>query len=170
MLQAYPARDSETRARVERALRLLDASGDPFRRTHFQPGHFTASAFVLAPDSRSVLLILHGKLGRWLQPGGHFEPEDSDLWSAARRECAEEVGLEDLEPAAPGLFDLDIHPIPAHGSEPSHEHFDLRVLLRARHRDARAGSDARAAKWVELAALDRVDTDASVLRALAPLR
>ena len=31
--------------------------------------------------------------------------------------------------AAP--FDLDIHGIPAHGSEPAHDHLDVRFLARA---------------------------------------
>ena len=52
---------------------------------------------------------------------------------AARREVEEEVGLSELEPLEPGgspVFDVDIHPIPARGTDPSHHHFDLRFALR----------------------------------------
>ena len=67
-------------------LELLDAPGDPFGRARFDPGHFTASAFVLAPDRRAILEVHHAKLGRWLQPGGHVESADDSLVSAAHRE------------------------------------------------------------------------------------
>jgi len=147
-------------------------------RKHFAPGHFTASAFVLSPDGQAMLLILHGKLGRWLQPGGHIDPGDPDIAAAARREVAEEVGLAEVLPDErwPGAFDLDIHPIPARTSgpverhEPAHAHYDVRFLWRAPSLEMRAGSDAAAARWVPLADVAAVGTDASVLRALAKLQ
>jgi 8-oxo-dGTP pyrophosphatase MutT (NUDIX family) len=60
------------------------------------PGHFTASAFVLHPSGEALLLILHRKLGMWLQPGGHLESSDVDHLGAARREVAEETGVSRL--------------------------------------------------------------------------
>ncbi len=133
-------------------LDLLDAPGDPFRRDRFDPGHFTASAFVLAPDGNALLEVHHVKLGRWLQPGGHVEPGDESLAAAARREVLEETGLGDLapEPGAPEPFDLDIHPIPAHRAEPAHLHFDVRFLFRSGSVEARAGPEARAIRWTPL--------------------
>ena len=56
-----------TEAEHARRMRQLVEAPEPFARSAFAPGHFTASAFVLSPDERSLLLILHGKLGRWLQ-------------------------------------------------------------------------------------------------------
>ncbi len=53
------------------------------------PGHVTASAWIVDPARTQVLLLHHGKLNRWLQPGGHWE-EDPDLLSAALREAREE--------------------------------------------------------------------------------
>ena len=153
LLAAFtPAEPNESRD-LARALALLDGREDPFDRRSAAPGHFTASAFVLHPTRAAVLLIAHAKLGRWLQPGGHFEPEDADVWAAAARECREEAGLDGLVPVLPALFHLDIHPIPALRGEPAHEHFDLRVLLRAATDVVAAGSDASAARWVEVAAL-----------------
>ena len=54
-------------------LALCDNAGDPFSREHYVPGHFTASAFVLSPTRDMLLLVFHGKLHRWLQPGGHID-------------------------------------------------------------------------------------------------
>jgi 8-oxo-dGTP pyrophosphatase MutT (NUDIX family) len=152
-------------------LALLDRASDPFTRDHFEPGHFTASAFVIAPDGDALLLIQHPKLGRWLQPGGHVEQGDADLLAAARREVAEEVGLRDLPLVADGVLDLDVHRIPAHGNEPAHEHFDVRFALRAPDRELRLGQDteAKVARWFTLTEIEAGVSDASVLRAARKL-
>ena len=90
-------------------LQLTDSKETALSREHFTPGHFTASAFVLSPDRKSVLLIFHGKLARWLQPGGHIDPEDPNVLQAAAREVEEETGLIGLKTIGSGLFDVDIH-------------------------------------------------------------
>jgi 8-oxo-dGTP pyrophosphatase MutT (NUDIX family) len=146
----------------------------PFARTTFAPGHFTASSFVLGPELDSVLLILHAKLGFWMQPGGHIDPDDPDILSAARRELAEETGLHGLalwpEPATPELLDLDIHPIPARRDEPRHEHFDLRFLFHSPTSDLIDSHEVRGARWVPLGGIEQVRSDASVMRAVARIR
>jgi 8-oxo-dGTP pyrophosphatase MutT (NUDIX family) len=136
-------------------------------RDHWDPGHFTASAFVLSPDAQRLALVHHGKLKRWLQPGGHVEPSDADLLAAARREVGEEIGLVDLELLAPAPFDLDVHVIPARGDQPEHRHFDVRFLFRSRSLALRAGSDALDARWVPLTEVHEHESDASVMRAVA---
>lgn len=148
-------------------LQLAEAP-DPFARDHWVPGHFTASAFVLSPEGDDLLLIFHEKFRRWLQPGGHVEPEDTDLAAAACREVHEETGLGEVDVLDP-TFDLDIHDIPARKGDPVHQHFDVRVLLRARSRAASAGSDALAARWVPLDDVSSIETDESVLRAVRKL-
>ena len=50
-------------------------------------GHVTASALILDPVRRSVLLTLHPRAGMWLQVGGHCDPDDITLLDAARREA-----------------------------------------------------------------------------------
>jgi 8-oxo-dGTP pyrophosphatase MutT (NUDIX family) len=140
-------------------------------RDHFVPGHFTASSFVLSPDEQSLLLIFHGKLHRWLQPGGHVEPGDLDIVATARREVSEEVGLDDLALLGGGApFDLDIHAIPARKADPQHEHFDVRFLFRASSWQVRAASDAVDVRWVPLGEVGQLESDTSVLRAVAKLR
>lgn len=170
MLQAHVPSDATEREHLARMRALAaTASGDPFARDHHVPGHFTASAFVVAPDTDALLLILHAKLGRWLQPGGHVDPDDHDLVAAARREVAEETGLRALDLAHDGIFDLDVHVIPARATEPAHEHFDVRFLFRAPDRGARAASDARDVRWVPFAEVATIESDASVGRAVAKL-
>jgi 8-oxo-dGTP pyrophosphatase MutT (NUDIX family) len=163
--------DTTERTFRERMLELVAAPTDPFARGHYGPGHFTASGFVLAPEGDALLMILHGKLGRWLQPGGHVEPGDADVLAAARREVAEEVSLGGLEPA-PGFaapFDLDIHPIPASARAPEHEHFDVRFLFRAPDRTFAAGPEVRDARWIDLGELAAAEHGDSWKRILTKL-
>jgi 8-oxo-dGTP pyrophosphatase MutT (NUDIX family) len=72
-------------------------------------GHLTASALIVHPDLNRVLLCLHGRINRWVQVGGHCEPQDKTLLEAALREAREESGIDDLL-AHPTPIDLDIHP------------------------------------------------------------
>jgi ADP-ribose pyrophosphatase YjhB (NUDIX family) len=133
-------------------LNLLGSSGSALSREHFEPGHFTASAFVLSAAGDELLLIFHRKLKLWLQPGGHIEAEDEDLVSAATRELMEETSLQNFAVEDP-LFDLDVHEIPAWGDTPSHKHFDVRVLFRATDGNVRAGDDVLLARWFPLEVL-----------------
>lgn len=146
------------------------AGRDPFARDHFVPGHFTASAFIVSPDLDALLLIFHGKLSRWLQPGGHVDPQDGSILAAARREVHEEVGLVDLPLLQEGVFDLDIHDIPQLKGAPSHAHFDVRFAFRAPSLAFQAASDAKAGRWVKLSEIDEASSDASVMRAVNKLR
>lgn len=165
-------------------LELIAAPGDVLGRSHHVPGHFTASAFVLSPDATALLLIFHRRLGHWLQPGGHLEAGDASVVAAARREVREESGLVALDDLAIGvggagaeaecpgdgaLLDLDVHPIPAHAAEPAHEHFDVRVLLRARSAALAPGVEVGGACWVPLAEMAAAMTDESVRRVAAKL-
>ena len=171
LLDGHSPADEIEASHLEKMRALARAeTGDPCARDHFEPGHFTASSFVLSPDGASVLLILHGKLHRWLQPGGHIDPEDLDVLAAARREVAEEVGITELEQVGAGLFDVDVHVIPARKQEPDHEHHDLRFLFRAPSLEAVAGSDAKAAKWVPLSEVANIESDQSVMRAVAKIK
>lgn len=54
--------------------------------------HFCASAYIINPYNKKILLVKHRKNKKWTQPGGHIEnneiPEE-----AALREAYEETGL-----------------------------------------------------------------------------
>ncbi len=152
-------------------LELLESSA-PFDRGRFEPGHFTASAFVQSEDRTSLLLIHHGKLGIWVQPGGHVDAEDALVESAAAREVAEETGLVGLA-AAPGprpIFDVDVHSIPERKGEPAHEHFDVRFHFVAASTTLSVSAEVRDARWVPLERVAAFTSDESVLRAVRKLR
>ena len=167
-LDLYRPSDERETAFRRRLLDLLDLPG-AFSRDHYGPGHLTASAFVLSPARDAVLLIFHGKLGIWIQPGGHVEPGDTTLWGAARREVAEEVGLELPDADRATIFDIDIHHIPARKAEPRHEHFDVRFCFQASTLDFAASTEVADARWVELSKIDQLTSDESVLRAVRKL-
>ena len=170
-LNDYRTADPTEAGYVARMLALSGASA-ACERSHFAPGHFTASAFVLSPDQRDVILIHHKKLGIWVQPGGHVEATDDDLLGAARREVAEEVGLGELDLVSTGssLFDVDIHLIPARKTEPAHEHFDVRFAFVARTRNFTRTEEVADVRWVPLSDVAQVTSDVSVLRAARKLQ
>jgi coenzyme F420-0:L-glutamate ligase len=90
------------------------------------PGHLTASALVIDPAHRLVLLTLHPRVGMWLQLGGHCEPGDNTLLDAAAREAREESGIGALS-FDPTPLGLDVHPITCSLGVPT-RHFDVLFL------------------------------------------
>lgn len=54
--------------------------------------HFCVSVYVYDAKEQKVLLVKHKKMGLWVQPGGHVEPNES-MEEAAIREVYEETGL-----------------------------------------------------------------------------
>ena len=119
--------DSKERLDIAAAIALLDQE-EPAARGAFQPGHLTASGFVIHPPTAQILLHHHRRLDRWLQLGGHIETEESPA-QAALREAREESGMEELTLLTGAIFDVDVHAIPAGRGEPDHRHFDLRYVI-----------------------------------------
>jgi len=130
----------------KRTLELLGAGPAAMTRAH-RAGHVTASALVVDPAGR-LLLCLHGRMGKWMQLGGHCEAGDPTLAAAALREATEESGIRglilDRDP-----IDVDIHPVlcKAAEGEPATptQHFDVRFLLRSRAGAVEQVSDESAA-------------------------
>jgi 8-oxo-dGTP pyrophosphatase MutT (NUDIX family) len=148
---------------------LLASAGDPFSRVHYEPGHITGSAFVVHPHRAAVALVHHDKLDMWVQPGGHVEAGDRSVEAGARREIAEEIGVTDVDVI--GLVDIDIHTFPAHGSQPTHLHFDVRYGYVSRATDLEPGEGVREAKWIDADEARRMDESiARAVRRIAQLR
>lgn len=168
-LQVYAQRQPERSAVTAQLLELLAQPGDVFSRAHLDPGHFTASAFVLCPERRRLLLIRHPKLGRWLQPGGHIERADPSCRLAAAREVREETGVAELTLFEPGIFDVDVHPIPATSKEGAHAHFDVRYAFTAASEQLTASEEVKAARWLELDAVASLNSEESIGRCVRVL-
>ena len=153
---------AEHRARL---LQFAERHSDALHRT-CQQGHLTASAWVVNHDATRGLVLLHTKIGRWLQPGGHADGESS-LASVALREATEETGIAGLEVWS-WPVDIDVHLfVNRKRTEPDHLHFDVRFLIRAPQAAVvRGNHESEGLRWVapdELA--DPVlDLDASTRR------
>jgi 8-oxo-dGTP pyrophosphatase MutT (NUDIX family) len=186
--EAWPGEE----AIVARFREFAAAHADCLLRTCV-PGHITASAWIVSADGTHCLLTHHRKLGRWLQLGGHVDGE-SRIELAALREAEEESGMAGFSfegrvggdprrrggrdtalgaegEAARGLhrdlvpLDLDVHAIPARGSEPRHDHWDVRFLLRApAGQDLVLSDESTDLRWFPHAEVTAVTDEESVLR------
>lgn len=87
------------------------------------PAHVTASCFIFSGDLRQTLLCFHRKGRFWVQTGGHVEPDDPSVPSAALREAREEAGLTELS-LVPAVLDLDRHELGA-GFGSCRTHWDV---------------------------------------------
>jgi ADP-ribose pyrophosphatase YjhB (NUDIX family) len=168
-LSSHETQDGIESAYVGKTIEFLRSSRHPFSR-NTPSGHVTVSAVLVDSSREHVLLLWHKKLERWLQPGGHCEPEvDQTLVHAALRELEEETSvnrsqLDDI-PSRP--FDIDVHEIPAKASEAAHLHYDLRFLFKqSPHSLLRVILDAKESggyEWRRLAELCTSE-DSSVSR------
>ena len=162
-LRAYVPADAREAAMRARLVAFVAAHPDAFERT-LVTGHVTASAWVVDAARTRALLVHHRKLGKWLQPGGHVDG-DPDVRGAALREAREESGLTSLRFAGVGIYDLDVHRIPARPGEPAHDHYDVRFALQADPAEPLvANEESHALAWIALGDLPAYGADESVLR------
>ncbi len=153
-LRSHRTRFMDEAAYVRRAVEYIENNPGCFEREH-APVHITGSAWVVNPDRSHVLLVHHGTLHEWYQPGGHADG-DPDVLRVAMREAAEESGIDGahIRLLAPDVFDVDMHMIPASPKAPAHGHIDIRFLLEADDaHDVPGSHESHAVKWVRL---DRV--------------
>lgn len=162
-LRDYHPADPRERAMRDRLAVFVEAHPDAFERAS-QTGHVTGSVWIVDPSRTRALLTHHRKLGKWLQLGGHADGE-TDVRAVALREAREESGLRSLRFAQDGIYDVDVHAIPARPGEPAHEHYDVRFALEADPAEPLVVSDeSHELAWIPIAELARYGADESVLR------
>ncbi|AXI81468.1 NUDIX domain-containing protein [Peterkaempfera bronchialis] len=155
-IDAYAGLHPKEKPGLEFALRLLDEGADLTDRTEYR-GHATATAVLIGPTGK-VLFIHHRALSRWLMPGGHVEPQDGTLLTAALRELAEETGIrpESVVPLGSSPLQIEVHAIPADEAkgERGHRHIDFRYLFRtAAEVAALQAEEVTGAAWRHVRAL-----------------
>lgn len=147
-LDSYRPLDLAEADDVQRVRELVKLAGDPWSRKLSL--HLTASAVIVHPPTRRVLLRWHPRHEAWLQIGGHGDPGETDPIGIVLREGREETGLADLKPLpGTGLIHVVNVKVPAGGDEPPHEHADLRyVLATGEPEAARPESPEAALRWL----------------------
>lgn len=170
-LRRYAPLDALEEHHCRAIVDLLAAGDGAFSRASFAPGHITAGCYIVDPAGERLLLHHHRRLGRWLQMGGHVEGDETSL-DAALREGAEESGLDDLSLVLDGVFDLDVHVIPAGKGEPDHCHYDVRYLARTARSDTIAfdENESSGLAWVPLDRAVALMNEEASARAIRKIR
>ena len=114
-------------------LRFLAGHPDAFDRENLT-AHMTASAWVLSPDRRQVVMVYHNLYHSWSWTGGHADG-DRDLLAVSMREVREESGLTAVRPVSPHIYSLEILTVDGHEKRgayvSSHLHLNVTYLLEA---------------------------------------
>jgi len=162
-LRIYNSKFESERAYSAKFLELLEHP-NAFQRDHL-PGHITGSSWIVDPSRTFVLLVHHGTLNKWLQPGGHSDGEENVL-NVALREAEEETGVKRFNILQEDFFDLDIHPIPARAGLPQHLHYDIRFLFEAdKGERLTVSEESHEVAWVAVKELDTLTQgNQSILR------
>ncbi len=142
-----PVEDIQTEAK-QQVLEFVAHHPDALYRSCLE-GHFTGSSWVVDHEAARGLILLHSKVNRWLQPGGHADG-DGLLQMVALREATEETGISGLK-VWEDPIDIDVHVIEKRSSlEPAHLHLDVRYLVKAPKGSRFQGNhESKALKWIE---------------------
>ncbi len=97
-------------------------------------GHLTASAWVVSPDRKQVLMAYHKLYNSWAWLGGHADG-DWDLCRVAEKEAREESGIKTLKLVSAEPISLEILSVTGHEKKgkyvPCHLHLNLTYLFEA---------------------------------------
>jgi len=128
-LRGWSASSADQEALRARYVAHLEGHADGEQRSCL-PAHLTAGTLVLSAKGDEVLLNLHRKARRWFAFGGHVEPGDRTLATAALREAREESGISALD-LDPEPVHLDEHVVDFCDPRGDVHHLDVRFAARA---------------------------------------
>ena len=163
LLDSYSTQDIEESKMVEETRKFIVANSDCFERS-LLIGHVTASGWIVSENKQEVLLMHHRKLDRWFQPGGHCDG-DPDVLLVAKKEVEEETGVKDPKLLSEGIFDVDIHLIPANAKDPAHNHYDIRFLFEAdKNMELVINMESKDVRWIPIQEIAELNDSESILR------
>ena len=163
LLDAYTTSDKTEQTMCQEIKEFVSANPECFERT-LQTGHVTASGWIVSEDRSQVLLMHHRKLDRWFQPGGHCDG-DPNVLEVAKKEVEEETGLQSFKLAQEGIFDVDIHLIPANSKDQAHYHYDIRFLFEADSAQKLIiNIESKDVKWIPVQQVQNLNDSESIMR------
>ncbi len=125
---------NEQEARDKKLLLDWIASGKDILTRENEVAHLTASAWVVSPDRKYVLMAYHNLYNSWAWLGGHADG-DSDLLRVALKEAREESGIESVHPVTEEIISVETLCVNGHEKRgryvPSHLHLNVTYLLQA---------------------------------------
>ena len=132
-IEAYiPYNEQEVRDKAQ-ILAFLRSGAELITRDN-PVAHMTASAWVVSPDRKQVIMVYHNLYRSWSWMGGHADG-DWDLLRVAKKEVMEECGLEELTVVSPDIFSLEILCVDGHEKREqylsSHLHLNVTYLFEA---------------------------------------
>lgn len=132
-IRAYcPGNEQEERDQQE-LLNWLTECPNVFERSSIA-AHMTASAWVVSPDRKKVLMVYHNLYDSWSWMGGHADGE-TDLLAVAKREVMEECGLTQVKVLSDDIFSLEVLSVDGHIKHgkyvSTHLHLNVTYLFEA---------------------------------------
>jgi 8-oxo-dGTP pyrophosphatase MutT (NUDIX family) len=158
-LASYLVRHPEEAALLSEPLQLLSRGADFTSRRSF-PVHVTVGALLVR--GTEILLVEHRAYGIVLQPGGHLDPADDTLASAAERELVEETGIDPgavcCLSQAPVYVEYGRVRARPEKNEPDHFHLDFGYAFTTADGDVGRiqESEVTGAGWYPLAEAERL--------------
>ena len=132
ILAFQPFNEQEEKDKYE-ILSWLDSGEDIFTR-NCTKAHLTASAWVVSPDLKQVLMAYHKLYDSWAWLGGHCDGE-TDPRKTALKEVREESGLQNIRLLKDDICSLEVLTVDGHEKHgeyvSSHLHLNLTYLVEA---------------------------------------
>ena len=126
--------------------------------------HLTASAWVVSPDRKQVVMAYHNLYRSWAWLGGHADG-DWDLQRVAKKEVMEECGLADIKAVSDDILSLEVLCVAGHEKKgeylSSHLHLNVTYLFEADPKlPLRVKEDENSAVgWIDVADIPRKSTE-----------